>query len=54
MIAGHNVRPHAGNNHFAYRDLVTAFPSSLRRLEIINAREPEIKVTAIAKSIAHA
>ncbi|KAF8599677.1 hypothetical protein BDV93DRAFT_295290 [Ceratobasidium sp. AG-I] len=49
MIDAHSDISHDDNNHFAYRDLITAFPPSLRRLEIKNAHGPDIKLIATLK-----
>lgn len=48
-IDAHSDISHDDNNHFAYRDLVAAFPPSLRRLEVTNAHGPDIKLIATVK-----
>ncbi|KAF8599671.1 hypothetical protein BDV93DRAFT_609111 [Ceratobasidium sp. AG-I] len=48
-IDAHSDITHNAGHQFAYRDLVTAFPPSLRRLEVIHAHGPDIKVIATVK-----
>ncbi|KAF8599676.1 hypothetical protein BDV93DRAFT_295031 [Ceratobasidium sp. AG-I] len=48
-IDAHSDITHNAGHQFAYRDLVTAFPPSLRRLEVIHAHGPDIKLIATVK-----
>ncbi|KDN50556.1 hypothetical protein RSAG8_01054, partial [Rhizoctonia solani AG-8 WAC10335] len=40
---------HYNGRRFAYRDVFTSLPSSLRRLEIRNAHGPDVKIIATVK-----
>ncbi|KAG9100621.1 hypothetical protein FS749_014030 [Ceratobasidium sp. UAMH 11750] len=48
-IDAHSDVSHNDQNQFAYRDLVKAFPPSLRRLEITRAHGPDIRMIATVK-----
>lgn len=48
-IDAHSDVWHDDRDRFAYRDIVTALPPSLKRLEITHAHGPDIKIIATVK-----
>ncbi|KAG8770401.1 hypothetical protein FRC12_004289 [Ceratobasidium sp. 428] len=48
-IDAHGDVMYDNRNHFTYRDLFLSLPTSLRRLEIIRAHGPDMKVISAAK-----
>ncbi|CAE6394667.1 unnamed protein product [Rhizoctonia solani] len=48
-IDAHSDVSHNNHNRFAYRDILSALPPSLKRLEIIHAHGPDIKIISLVK-----
>lgn len=49
-IDAHSDVWHDENDRFVYRDIVTALPPSLKRLEVMHAHGPDVKVIATVKN----